>query len=67
MKLVFDIARTHVLSRMRQTLVGMLGVAMGVGFSVMMAILPPVTPTLWLVLSNPVSGSMTLPPRITRS
>lgn len=39
MKLVFDIATTHVLSRMRQTLVGMLGVAMGVGFSVMMAAL----------------------------
>ncbi len=39
MKLVFDIATTHILSRMRQTLVGMLGVAMGVGFSVMMAAL----------------------------
>ncbi len=37
MKLVFNIALTHVLSRVRQTLVGMLGVAMGVGFSVMMA------------------------------
>ncbi|MBL8567076.1 MAG: ABC transporter permease [Hyphomicrobiaceae bacterium] len=37
MKLVLDIAWTHVVSRMRQTLVGMLGVAMGVGFSVMMA------------------------------
>ena len=37
MNLVLDIARTHILSRMRQTLVGMLGVAMGVGFSVMMA------------------------------
>lgn len=39
MRLVFDIALTHVLSRVRQTLVGMLGVAMGVGFSVMMAAL----------------------------
>ncbi len=39
MNLVLDIATTHVLSRMRQTLVGMLGVAMGVGFSVMMAAL----------------------------
>jgi lipoprotein-releasing system permease protein len=37
MRLVLDIALTHVLSRVRQTLVGMLGVAMGVGFSVMMA------------------------------
>jgi lipoprotein-releasing system permease protein len=37
MRLVLDIATTHVLSRVRQTLVGMLGVAMGVGFSVMMA------------------------------
>ncbi len=39
MKLVLEIALTHVLSRVRQTLVGMLGVAMGVGFSVMMAAL----------------------------
>ncbi|MGI9424025.1 MAG: ABC transporter permease [Hyphomicrobiaceae bacterium] len=39
MRLVLDIAFTHVLSRVRQTLVGMLGVAMGVGFSVMMAAL----------------------------
>ncbi len=39
MRLVFDIATTHVLSRVRQTLVGMMGVAMGVGFSVMMAAL----------------------------
>jgi len=39
MRLVLDIALTHVLSRVRQTLVGMLGVAMGVGFSVMMAAL----------------------------
>lgn len=37
MRLVLDIAVTHVVSRVRQTLVGMLGVAMGVGFSVMMA------------------------------
>ncbi len=39
MRLILDIARTHVLSRVRQTFVGMLGVAMGVGFSVMMAAL----------------------------
>ncbi len=39
MRLILDIALTHVLSRIRQTLVGMLGVAMGVGFSVMMAAL----------------------------
>ena len=37
MRLVLDIALTHVMSRLRQTLVGLLGVAMGVGFSVMMA------------------------------
>ena len=35
--LVFSIARTHILSRLRQTLVGVSGVAIGVGFSVMMA------------------------------
>ena len=39
MRLVLDIAWTHVTSRLRQTLVGILGVAMGVGFSVMMAAL----------------------------
>lgn len=39
MRLVLDIAWTHVASRLRQTLVGLLGVAMGVGFSVMMAAL----------------------------
>lgn len=39
MRLILDIAWTHVLSRVRQTFVGMLGVAMGVGFSVMMAAL----------------------------
>ncbi len=39
MKLVLDIALTHVRSRLRQTLVGLMGVAMGVGFSVMMAAL----------------------------
>lgn len=39
MRLVLDIALTHVRSRLRQTLVGLLGVAMGVGFSVMMAAL----------------------------
>ena len=37
MNLTLDIALVHVTSRVRQTLVGMLGVAMGVGFSVMMA------------------------------
>ena len=39
MRLVLDIALTHVSTRLRQTLVGILGVAMGVGFSVMMAAL----------------------------
>lgn len=39
MRLMFSIALTHVLSRVRQSLVGMLGVATGVGFSVMMAAL----------------------------
>jgi lipoprotein-releasing system permease protein len=39
MNLVLDIAFTHVRSRLRQTLVGLMGVAMGVGFSVMMAAL----------------------------
>ena len=39
MRLVLDIAWTHVVTRLRQTLVGLLGVAMGVGFSVMMAAL----------------------------
>lgn len=39
MNLTLDIAWTHVRSRLRQTLVGMLGIAMGVGFSVMMAAL----------------------------
>ena len=39
MNLVILIAWTHVRSRLRQTLVGMLGVATGVGFSVMMAAL----------------------------
>lgn len=37
MNLVLEIAWTHVSSRVRQTLVGMAGVAMGVGFSIMMA------------------------------
>jgi lipoprotein-releasing system permease protein len=36
-KLLFDIAWTHVTARVRQTLVGMAGVAMGVGFTIMMA------------------------------
>jgi lipoprotein-releasing system permease protein len=39
MRLVLDIALTHVSTRLRQTLVGVFGVAMGVGFSVMMAAL----------------------------
>lgn len=39
MNLVALIAWTHVTSRLRQTLVGVLGVATGVGFSVMMAAL----------------------------
>lgn len=39
MNLSLSIAFTHVRSRLRQTLVGMLGVATGVGFSVMMAAL----------------------------
>ncbi|MDB5650885.1 MAG: lipoprotein-releasing system transrane protein LolC [Hyphomicrobiales bacterium] len=37
--LVFSIALTHIRARMRQTLVGVMGVAIGVGFSVMMAAL----------------------------
>ena len=36
-KLLFDIAWTHVTARVRQTLVGMAGVSMGVGFTIMMA------------------------------
>ena len=36
-KLIFNIAWTHVSSRVRQTLVGMAGVSMGVGFTIMMA------------------------------
>jgi lipoprotein-releasing system permease protein len=36
-KLLFNIAWTHVSTRVRQTLVGMAGVAMGVGFTIMMA------------------------------
>lgn len=39
MNLVLEIALTHITSRVRQTLVGLFGVAMGVGFSVMMAAL----------------------------
>ena len=37
MNLLIDIAWTHVSSRVRQTLVGTAGVAMGVGFTIMMA------------------------------
>jgi len=37
MGLALDIAITHIRSRLRQTLVGVIGVATGVGFSVMMA------------------------------
>lgn len=39
MNLVLSIATTHIRARLRQTLVGLLGVATGVGFSVMMAAL----------------------------
>jgi lipoprotein-releasing system permease protein len=39
MNLVLDVARTHVRSRGRQTLVAVAGVATGVGFSIMMAAL----------------------------
>jgi len=39
MSLVLSIALTHIRARLRQTLVGLLGVATGVGFSVMMAAL----------------------------
>jgi lipoprotein-releasing system permease protein len=39
MNLVLSIATTHVRARLRQTIVGILGVATGVGFSVMMAAL----------------------------
>ncbi|MFN3889322.1 MAG: ABC transporter permease [Beijerinckiaceae bacterium] len=39
MSLVLSIATTHIRARMRQTLVGLMGVATGVGFSVMMAAL----------------------------
>src|SRR6201992_4004095 len=35
--LLLNIAWTHVTTRVRQTLVGMAGVAMGVGFTIMMA------------------------------
>jgi lipoprotein-releasing system permease protein len=37
MNLSLDIAWTHVTARVRQTMVGMAGVAMGVGFTIMMA------------------------------
>lgn len=37
MNLVFHIAITHVVSRLRQTIVGVLGIATGVGCSIMMA------------------------------
>jgi lipoprotein-releasing system permease protein len=36
-RLLFEIAWTHVTARVRQTLVGMAGVSMGVGFTIMMA------------------------------
>src|ERR1700761_4702786 len=36
-RLLFDIAWTPVTARVRQTLVGMAGVSMGVGFTIMMA------------------------------
>ena len=37
MNLVLHIALTHVISRVRQTLVGVMGIATGVGCSIMMA------------------------------
>ena len=37
MKLLVEIAWTHVTTRIRQTLVGILGVGMGVGFTIMIA------------------------------
>lgn len=39
MNLVLDIARTHIAARLRQTVVAILGVSIGVGFSIMMAAL----------------------------
>ncbi|QCI68817.1 ABC transporter permease [Phreatobacter stygius] len=39
MRLIFDIAYTHIAGRARQTLVAVIGVAVGVGFSVAMAAL----------------------------
>lgn len=39
MTLVLDIARTHIAARLRQTVVAVLGVSIGVGFSIMMAAL----------------------------
>ena len=39
MSLIFDIALTHVKSRARHTSVAVVGVATGVGFSIMMAAL----------------------------
>src|ERR1700749_1131831 len=36
-KLILEIAWTHVTARVRQTLVGMAGVAVGVGFTIIMA------------------------------
>jgi lipoprotein-releasing system permease protein len=39
MTLIFDIAWTHVRTRLRQTGVAVAGVAVGVGFSIMMAAL----------------------------
>src|SRR5688572_1787420 len=39
MRLILDIALTHILGRGRQTLVAVIGVAVGVGFSIAMAAL----------------------------
>ncbi|TIV49037.1 MAG: ABC transporter permease, partial [Mesorhizobium sp.] len=39
MRLILDIAITHIAGRGRQTLVAVLGVAVGVGFSIAMAAL----------------------------
>lgn len=39
MNLIFDIATAHIFTRLRQTILGLLGIATGVGFSIMMAAL----------------------------
>ena len=37
MSFIFEIAWTHVSSRIRQTFIGVVGVATGVGFTIMLA------------------------------